>query len=309
MFEAGRAAMAAGNYEEACEKFEASMKLDPAPGTLMNLGNCEEKRGHIASAWERYIAAQRDLPETDRRKQFAAQKVRELADAVPHLTITLSSEAPNGTKVHRGDIDLTASLGVPLPLDPGSYAITVTAEGYRSESFSVELERGDQEELQVAPGEALPKPKPVIGTTAPPVVEDQPKWGPLTKRQWGYAAGGVGILGIAAALTSGALAWGEWNTIKKECDVDSGECSSQSGVDARERGDRYALISNITGAIGVIALGTGVYFVLTSRNPGDNQVTTAPPKGGSPKPATGVSAKLEVGTFSGYHGVRMTGRF
>ena len=127
LFEQGRDAMSEGDYDEACAKFEASMDLDPAPGTLMNLGNCEEQRGNIASAWERYVAAQRELPSTDRRREFAAQKAEQLEEKVPRLTITLADGAPKNTHVRRDDIDLTGSLGISLPLDPGAYQFTAGA--------------------------------------------------------------------------------------------------------------------------------------------------------------------------------------
>src|SRR4051794_5866656 len=39
-------------YAEACEKFAASERLDHAMNTLFNLGDCYERVGRLASAWE-----------------------------------------------------------------------------------------------------------------------------------------------------------------------------------------------------------------------------------------------------------------
>src|SRR5690606_32565981 len=52
LFQAGRAAMRRHAYDEACLKFKESNQIDQAPGTVMNLANCEEKRGNVATAWE-----------------------------------------------------------------------------------------------------------------------------------------------------------------------------------------------------------------------------------------------------------------
>src|SRR5689334_6484425 len=49
-FEQGRAAMARGNFADACVAFEKSARLDPAVGTLANLAMCQERLGRTAEA-------------------------------------------------------------------------------------------------------------------------------------------------------------------------------------------------------------------------------------------------------------------
>src|SRR5262245_35951588 len=46
-----------GKLAEACPKFLASFQLGPKPGTAVNLADCFEKNGQIASAWARYLEA------------------------------------------------------------------------------------------------------------------------------------------------------------------------------------------------------------------------------------------------------------
>ena len=53
-FQRGTAAMAAGRFDEACPAIEESYKLDPRPGTLFTLAECEAQRGRIATAVKRY---------------------------------------------------------------------------------------------------------------------------------------------------------------------------------------------------------------------------------------------------------------
>lgn len=304
MFEAGREAMAAGNFDLACEKFEASMKLDPAPGTLMNLGNCEERRGRVASAWERYIAAQRELPETDRRKAFAAKKVKELEPLVPHATIVLADDAPEDTQVHREGIDLTGSLGVRLPLDPGTHRIVAVAPGYAEQTFELELELRSSARLVVEPGEKHPEPPEELGPTTTPA-EEPVLWGPLTQRQWAFVAGGVGLAGILTAFTTGALAYGEMQTMNEECDPGTRLCSP-AGIAARDTGDRLATIANVAGVIGVLGLGGGVYLYFADFDSSD----PAPSGSGKSTSRSGwASTRLELGSFETHRGVRLSGQF
>src|SRR4051812_28534695 len=62
LFAAGREAAQRGDYRQACDKFAESQRLDPAPGTLINLGDCNEHLGLLASAWRYYREAADRLP-------------------------------------------------------------------------------------------------------------------------------------------------------------------------------------------------------------------------------------------------------
>ena len=50
--------MQAGRFAEACPKFEESMRLDPAIGTLLNLARCYESMGDVPAACQRYAQAE-----------------------------------------------------------------------------------------------------------------------------------------------------------------------------------------------------------------------------------------------------------
>ena len=85
-FEEGRALLEAGKYEEACAKFTASITDDPdAPGTLLNLGLCNEKLGRTATALAWY-----------RKAQFRSAEARKSADedAAKQRTIELAACDP-----------------------------------------------------------------------------------------------------------------------------------------------------------------------------------------------------------------------
>src|SRR4051794_23814576 len=53
-FQEGLKLFDAGRTHEACERFEASLRLDPALGTLQNLATCHEQEGRTARAFAEY---------------------------------------------------------------------------------------------------------------------------------------------------------------------------------------------------------------------------------------------------------------
>src|SRR5262245_61414545 len=67
LFQAGREAMDARDYKTACERFEESHRLEPTAGALLNLANCREKLGELATAWQRFQEAIQKLPAGDNR--------------------------------------------------------------------------------------------------------------------------------------------------------------------------------------------------------------------------------------------------
>src|SRR6185369_9862964 len=94
LFNRGVAQMEAGAYEDACPAIEQSYKLDPRPGTLFALADCEAKRGRLATAvtrYDDYIALYATLPADKKSKQGNREKLaREqralLGPLVPELT-------------------------------------------------------------------------------------------------------------------------------------------------------------------------------------------------------------------------------
>src|SRR5207237_5050932 len=67
LFRAARESMQQGDFATACKRFRESERLEQAVGTWLNLGLCEEKLGHWASAWAYYQRVLHTVPATDGR--------------------------------------------------------------------------------------------------------------------------------------------------------------------------------------------------------------------------------------------------
>jgi hypothetical protein len=283
LFEAGRQAMQRADYAAACPRFAESQRLDPAAGTLINLADCEEHLGHLATAWEAWQEAVTLLPLDDNRRPGAKRRAAQIEQKVPHLTIKLAADAPPDTRVLRDALELgAASLGIALPVDPGPHAVRATAAGHEESTTKVTLGEGESRVIEVAPGAAVAPAAssgvtpPASAPTLPPASASSPAPVPTPVapahapvdhrglRIAGWVSGGVGLAGIALGATTGVLAIGKKSTVEAECDPTRGGCS-QAGFDASRSGHTLALVSDVGFIAGAALTAVGVWLVITYR--------------------------------------------
>ncbi len=281
LFDSARSAMAKGDFNAACEQFRASDKLDPAVGTELNLADCEEKRGHVASAWELYRTAQEKLGEKDERVALARSRTQALEPRIPKLTLTLASGAPKDSTVREGQVDLgSGTFGVALPVDPGAHELVVSAPGFQPRTFQISLKEGEARTLSVGPGAPLAAAtvatRPVTGK--PPAPAEPAPRAHASERTLGFTLGGVGVAGLGVGAIAGVLELGKKHTVDADCGPDK-SCTS-TGLDAAHSARTFEMVSNVGWVVGAAALGAGVYFLLSGS--------------ASEKPSTAVSLSTDA---------------
>src|SRR5580704_996459 len=57
LFREGKRLMTDGKLAEACDKLAASDRIEESVGTLLNLADCREKNGQLATAWATFLRA------------------------------------------------------------------------------------------------------------------------------------------------------------------------------------------------------------------------------------------------------------
>jgi hypothetical protein len=254
LFREGRAATEAGDHQKACAKFRESNRLDPAPGTLFNLAACEEKLGHVATAWTLFREVTERLPANDERHKIAAARAAALEPRLPRLTVVLAPGAPEASRVYRGSIELGAgSLDSALPVDPGKHVLAVEAPGRARSERTIEIAEGEakREELQVG-----------VPMVAGAVADDAAGGSGDTRRTLGFVLGGVGLAGVAVGAVTGVMVLGKKSTVDDECDEQK-RCT-QTGLDAADAGTTLGTVSGIGFIAGGVLLGAGAVLVWTS---------------------------------------------
>lgn len=257
LFKQGRTAAESGDYKTACAKFYESNRLDPAVGTVFNIADCEEKQGHVATAHAKFQEVLQQLTPPDDRIPIAQKRLALLDKRVPKLTIRLAAGAPEGTKVSRDKVALgSASLGTPLPVDPGAHVISVSAPGTRTRTLSVSLAEGESRTIEVTPGPALQ------GGSADPGADGGAKAQGGDHRTLGYVVGGVGVAGLAVGAITGAMVLGKKSLVDNNCDA-AKRCN-QTGVDAAHAGHTLGLVSTTGFIVGAVGVAAGAWLVLSS---------------------------------------------
>jgi len=291
LFNEGLADMEAAHYDTGCPALAESYKLDPRPGTLFTLAECENKRGRIATAvgrYNEYISFVAKLPPDQQKKQVDRVKVANeqkaaLTPLLPMLTLTLPPDAPKGTVVKRDGAELAAnSLGIALPVDPGEHVISMQVPGGAANERRVTLYKGEKKQIMVdvrpagaaRPPVNAPPIKPDAGPRGAPRGGDAT--GPSGQRLGAYVAFGLGTFGLILGVGMGALTLARKSVILQNCGTpwDPTLCND-TGYSAASAAKTSGLISTVSLPVGGAAIVAGVVLLLTA----PKRAPAAPPQG------------------------------
>jgi hypothetical protein len=272
-FKEGRAFFDLGRYEQACEKFELSMQLDPSPGTLLNLGNCYEPQGDLLRALENFERAFAFAERTSdpRRKELwmeaARERIASLSRRVPWLSVR--NVPPDGQLsldqqlLERESQGRTSGV---LRVNPGRHWVEVSAPGKRTFRQEFDIATGQRLAIDIP---ALESRKDVPGT-ADPFENDfdhSSQEGTPDRHQyglWPYVLGGAGTLLLATSVGTWLAANAKENKLENEC---FGTTCPLELEGTRQSAKTLATMTDIFWITGLISAGLGVtLFVLDSQD-------------------------------------------
>ena len=266
LFLQARALASRGAYAEACPKFEASLKLDPALGTQLNLADCWEKTGRTASAWALYREAANLAARSHQRKRerIARERAAILEPRLPMLVVKVpaASFLP-GLVITRNGIPVDAALfGTAMYVDPGEQEILATAPQHREHTAKVTAEPGRQVLVEIPALERLPTPPPDLDLRPVAPAPIEPGRGHRRLAVVGIVAGGV-ALGVGVGFgVSAKLAW-DRAFDDGLCREDTRQCTA-AGQDLTDRARVRATVSTVLVGAGALLVAGGVVLWLTA---------------------------------------------
>ncbi|XXX73358.1 tetratricopeptide repeat protein [Sorangium sp. So ce134] len=270
LFRQGRDLFKQGRYPEACGKFEESQRLEPKPGTLLNVAVCHEKVGKLAAAWAELSAVEEIARREGRqdRERFARAQREALEERLARIEVRMA-EPPAGLRLTLDGEPLNgAALNAPFPIDPGRHRVAAAAPGKRAWSTEVEV----------------PPERAAIVVTVPALEDAQPAargpagapLGALAPRAAGPAAGrgpragsagmvlmatgfGVGAIGLGVGAVAGALTLSKSGALAEACPDDRCPPSRRGELSAA---NTLANVSNAGFAALAVGAGVGVAGLL-----------------------------------------------
>jgi len=277
LFGEGKKLLKEGKTAEACRKFEASYRIDPAGGTVLNLALCHEKEGKIASAWaelKEALAAAKKASRRDREK-IAREKIEAIEPRLPYVVVIPEKQDTAGLTVviDEGGIAREA-WGAQIPIDPGPHTAKATAPNHDPWEAPFEVAEGKKVTVRVPGLVARAAPTATASSSAAPVAEIQKyPW----MRPSGIALASVGVAAAVAGAVFGVRALSLGADAKKGCDA-SLACSD-AGLAAVQEGRFSATAADILlGAGGGVAV-MGLVLIIA---------------GGATQPAGPVSGRPRV---------------
>jgi hypothetical protein len=231
LFRDGRKAIAEEDWARAATVFAESQRLDPAPGTLLNLAMAEEKLGHLAAAWEHARSARDGLLPSDDRAKLARELYEALDAKLPTIVLRPSPGFSAQAAVTLDGAEVRpASFGVALPLDPGAHEIVVQSPSRAKRSVVVRIKEGERVEETVREGAPIGEVRADRETVSRP-------WRTVG---WG-SLGASGAL-VVAGTVLGAFAIDRNGSVEDHC---AGKLCDRVGADAAAEGRTFATASTV----------------------------------------------------------------
>jgi hypothetical protein len=286
LFRDGRDLIKAGKLAAGCERLAASARLESSVGTLLNLGDCREKLGKLASAWAAFRKAEAMAKRSgsdDRRQAEAGRRAAALEPQLSNLVIEVPHHIEGLVVRREGEVIDDAAWNTALPVDPGSYTIVAEAPGYMPWRTSVVVEAGQRRQTIAVPilQPAAVEPGPRL-TAAPAVVPGT--WTTTRVVSAVFAVAGAGALGTG--IYFGVHARSLEDRADQRCP--RATCSDAEGLRLNDQAHTSATRANVLYIAGAATLATAavLWFV-------------------------GAPGEIAVAPVAGDHrlGVAMTGRF
>jgi hypothetical protein len=277
-FMRGKDLMTKKQYDDALAELRASHEIVASPNTRLQAGRCLLAMGRLVAAYAelgRAAVEAKELTGQDNRYQRAYDAATaERAEIEPKLgfvSLTIDNAA-DGTRVTVGGEEVNrAAWSEPEPVQAGVTEVVATTPGHEPirrtvtvaagerASLVMDTHSGDRDAAEPAPAPPHAEPSPV------------PARGGSWLRTGAYAAGGVGVVGLATFAVFGLMARSTYDDLNSACG--GGPCPPDK-ADEISSGKTKQAIANVGLVFGIVGAAAGTTFFLLSM-PGANRGSNA----------------------------------
>jgi len=261
LFRDGKRLMKEGNVAAACDKFDASNRLETSVGTMLNLADCREKNHQLATAWATFLkaaAAAKQAGNDPKREAEAKRRAKVLEAKLAYLTINVAdANRVDGLVIKRnGNVVDPALWNTGTPVDAGTYEISGSAPGLDPWTTKTDVTDGQQAKVDVPKLEkhAAVVKTPVVTNTiethtdeiSEPPPEEPVDTGPSSFTGMRKAAVAAAVIGVAGIVVGGVFG-SKANDLEKQADAicPNDACGDTHALDLNKDARSDATIANI----------------------------------------------------------------
>jgi hypothetical protein len=287
LFDEAKRLMKEEKYAQACPKFEESQKMDAGVGTQFQLANCWQHMGRTASAWALFrevVAQARALGQVG-RERVARDRAVALESWLSKIEIaTHGVGGATGVEIRRDGVAVgREQWNVPVPVDPGTHTVTMTAphkqlwKGTAEVSPNAKVVLVDVPPLTDVPDlpgaaptqtPSVANATPITGVTSPmpsevadvPVVQNRGG----AQRAIGWFFVGAGVAGLASGAYFAARWLDEHNSASDHC---TGDICDSVGANLRSDARTHSSYAEVAAAAAGGSLLLGTVLVATAPRP------------------------------------------
>ncbi len=268
----GQAAFEKKDFKTAEDRFRRADALFHAPTIALGLARSEAGLGKFVAAQEsynkviQYGAPPGSPPAFAKAVADAQAEFNSVAAKVGSIVITVAGSDNPTVTVDDVTFPL-AALGVKRSIDPGSHTVRASAAGFKPvEAKAVVPEGGAARDVlltlekdpNAVPVAAAEQPKTPSNPGNSSSASERASGGSLNKTL-GYAALGLGGVGLVVGSVGGILALGKHSTLETSCKSATG--CKQSDIDSYRSVGTISTVGFIVGGVGLAA---GAVLLLTA---------------------------------------------
>lgn len=280
LMDEGKARLKSGELARAVEAYKKAHEIMHVPTTGIALARTHYQMGHLVEARDLANEVLHMPKEAGEPPVFeAARKQARDLDAqikgrIPMVRVHIRGEPAKKLTVDEVEIPI-ASLGEPIPMNPGSRIIAAyTADGYEAKTQIALSEKDSKEiELELLPGKAKSDPNASSSqsgarkVTGPSLEGGDGGSGERTGAANALIYGGFGlaVVGLVAGGVTGAMAFSKAGTVKDQCENGICDPSVQADLDSTKS---LATVSNISFAAAGVGVVLGVIGLVLPKSHG-----------------------------------------
>lgn len=252
LFKEGKKLLAERQIAAACLKFESSYRIDPAPGTLLNLALCHEQEGKLATAWGEFNESLQVAKKTGRadRSKIAREHISAIEPLLSRFVVIVPDGGTQiGLIVEMDGVRLEeGAWGTAIPIDAGDHKTIVRAPKHKTWEKLVTVEHGKVATVVIPKLERVAEPLP-------------PDAGNRWKKPVGFSALGLSAVLVGIGGYFGARALSIGGEVNATCDQLVCNAATWEKID---EGRNAALASNLLIGLGIATVGVGTFFLVTA---------------------------------------------